>query len=56
MNRILKLFDRISAIAQAERHRCALAQEIFNTPRVDVLALQTPACWRRKANIQGIRR
>ena len=50
MNRIQKWFEQIAGVTQEERQRWALAQEIFGTPRVDVLALQKPACWRRKVN------
>ena len=56
MNRIQRLFELIAGISQEERHRWAQAQEIFYAPRRDVLLLQTPACWRRKSNIQGIKR
>lgn len=49
MNRIQKWFEQIAGVSQEERVRWALAQEIFGTPRIDVLALQKPACWRRKA-------
>ena len=56
MNRIQKLFELIAGISQKEPHRWTQAQEIFYAPRRDVLALQTPACWRRKSNVQGIKR
>ena len=55
MNRIQRLFELIAGISQEERHRWALVQDIFLAPRLDVHALQTPACWRRKANSQGIK-
>lgn len=56
MNRIQKVFEFIAGISQQERDRWALAQEIYGAPRRDVLALQTPACWRRKAYVQGVKR
>lgn len=49
MNRIQKWFEQIAGVTQEERQRWALAQEIFGTPRIDTVALQKPACWRRKA-------
>ena len=49
MNRIQKWFEQIAGVSLEERVRWALAQEIFGTPRIDMLALQKPACWRRKA-------
>ena len=56
MNRIQRVFEFIAGISQQERDRWALAQEIYSAPRRDVLALQTPACWRRKAYVQGVKR
>lgn len=56
MNRIQRLFELIAGISEEERQRWALAQEIYGAPRVDALALRIPACWRRKANVQGIKR
>jgi len=56
MNRIQRLFEVIAGISQEERHRWARAQEIYGAPRIDVLALQIPACWRRKANVQVSKR
>lgn len=49
MSRIQKWFEQIAGVSPLERHRWALAQEIFSAPRVDVAALQKPACWRRKS-------
>ncbi len=56
MIRIQRLFELIAGVSQEERQRWAIAQDIFHSPRMDVLALQTPACWRRKANVRGIKR
>lgn len=56
MIRIQRLFELIAGVSQEERQRWALAQEIFCAPRMNTLALQTPACWRRKANKRGISR
>ena len=56
MNRIQRVFEFIAAISQQERDRWALAQAIYGAPRHDVCALQTPAYWRRKANVQRSKR
>ena len=56
MNRIQRVFEFIAGISQQERDRWALAQEIYRAPRLDVIALRTPACWRRKASVRGIKR
>lgn len=56
MNRIQKWFEQIAGITQEERERRAFAQAIFGSKPVDVLALQTPACWRRKARRLGVQR
>ena len=56
MNRIQRLFEVIAGVSQEERHRWALAQEVFCKPPVDMLALRLPACWRRKPNVRGVRR
>ncbi|MEI7430728.1 MAG: hypothetical protein WCL27_09750 [Betaproteobacteria bacterium] len=56
MNRIQKLFELIAGISQEEQHRWAIAQDIFYAPRLNVHALQTPACWRRKTSRHGIKR
>lgn len=56
MNRIQKWFEQIAGVSLEERQRWALAQEIFGTQRIDVSALQMPACWRRKARAGGCRR
>ena len=49
MNRIQKWFEQIAGVSQEERVRWALSREIFDTPRLNMLTLQKPACWRRKA-------
>ena len=56
MNRIQRLFELIAGITQEERNRWALAQEIYNAPRVNIMDLRTPACWRRKTNRPGVKR
>ena len=55
MNRIQRLFELIVGITREERNRWALVDEIYNAPRMDVMVLRTPACWRRKANVRGIK-
>ena len=55
MNRIQRLFELLAGISQEERHRWVLAQAIYSAPQVDVNALRTPACWRRKINVRGTR-
>jgi len=56
MNRIQRLFEVIAGLSHEERRRWALAQEIFYAPRLDSLALRTPACWRRKVNVRETKR
>ena len=51
MNRIQKWLEQIAGVSRAERARWALAQEIFGSQRMDISALQKPACWRRKEGI-----
>jgi len=55
MQRIQRLFEFIAGISQDERDRWAFSQAIYSAPRMDDMALRTPACWRRKANVRGIR-
>ena len=52
MNRMQRLFERIAGISQEERNRWAFAQSIYGAPPKDLLVLQTPACWRRKATVR----
>lgn len=49
MNRLQQWFEQIAGLTQEERQRWALAQQIYGKQSVDVQALETPACWRRKA-------
>jgi len=56
MNRIQKWLEQIAGASRDERHRWALAQEIFVAQRLDISALQKPACWRRKGHSIGVRR
>ena len=56
MNRIQKWLEQIAGTSRDERHRWALAQEIFVAQRFDISALQKPACWRRKGHSIGVRR
>ncbi len=56
MNRIQKWFEQIAGASREDRHRWALAQEIFGSQRTDISALQKPACWRRKSPAAGARR
>ena len=56
MNRIQRLFEMIAGVSQAERQRWERAQAIFGAPPADMFDLTLPACWRRKANVQGIKR
>ncbi|MBO3715596.1 MAG: hypothetical protein J5X23_11585 [Candidatus Accumulibacter sp.] len=53
MNRIQKWFEQIAVVCLEERHRWALAQEIFGKRRVDVSMLEKPACWRRRSRTYG---
>ena len=56
MNRIQKWLEQIAGVSRAERARWALAQEIFGSQRMDISALQKPACWRRKEGTCSPRR
>jgi hypothetical protein len=56
MNRIQQWFEQIAGFSRHERQRWALAHEIFGTQRLDISALQKPACWRRKSASAGPRR
>ncbi len=53
MNRIQRFFELLAGVSQEERHRWVLAQEIFSARPMDVRALRTPACWRRKINVRA---
>ena len=55
MQRIQRLFEFNARISQDERDRWAFSQAIYSAPRMDDVVLRTPACWRRKANVRGIR-
>ncbi|GEM_PF-711927 len=54
MKRIQKWFDAVAGISQGEIDRLARAKEIFANPGMDVSALKTPACWRRRARVQSL--
>lgn len=56
MKRIQKWFEQIAGVSQEERARWAMAQQIFAPRPLDVMALQTPAYWRRKARVSGVQR
>ncbi|MFZ4534675.1 hypothetical protein [Propionivibrio sp.] len=56
MNLIQKWFEQIAGVSQEERHRWALAQEVFKTPHLNISALQKPACWRRKSRATALKR
>ncbi|MDZ4313218.1 MAG: hypothetical protein U0989_00340 [Azonexus sp.] len=53
MKCIQKWFEVIAGISQSERDRLALAREIFGVATMDISALNTPACWRRRARVQN---
>ena len=55
MYRIQKLFERIAGIPQEERNR-DLAVSLNTSPRLDTESLRLPACWRRRAQVRGIKR
>jgi len=52
MKRLQLWFDLLAGISQEERERYALARKIYGAPGPDLLAQQTPACWRRKSRIR----
>lgn len=51
MKRLQHWFDLIAGIAHDEQARLEHARAIFSARGPDVNALQTPACWRRRARI-----
>jgi len=55
MYRIQKLFERIAGIPQEERSR-DLTVSLYTAPRLDTETLRLPACWRRRAQVRGIKR
>jgi len=55
MYRIQKLFERIAGIPQEERCR-DLIVSLYSAPRLDTETLRLPACWRRRAQVRGIKR
>jgi len=55
MNRIQRLFELLAGIPQEERHHLALTQKVYSASRVDIHSLRTPACWRRKAIVRGVK-
>jgi len=50
MKRLQHWFDLIAGIAHDEQARLERAHAIFAS-KLDVEALQTPACWRRRTRI-----
>jgi hypothetical protein len=56
MNRIQQWFEQIAGVSRHDRRRWAQAQEIFGSQRLDMSALQKPACWRRKSATASPRR
>ncbi|MCE1243506.1 hypothetical protein [Oryzomicrobium sp.] len=56
MKFIQKWFEQIAGVSQEERQRWALARQIYSTQHIDVMALQRPAYWRRKARVSGVHR
>ena len=51
MKRLQQWFDLIAGISHEEQARLERAREIFCASSTDVDALQTPACWRRRARV-----
>ena len=51
MKRLQQWFELIAGISHDEQARLERARAIFGTSCHDVEALQTPACWRRRARI-----
>jgi hypothetical protein len=50
MKRLQHWFDLMAGIAHDEQARLELARTIYGH-KLDIEALQTPACWRRRARI-----
>lgn len=51
MKRLQHWFDLMAGIAHDEQARLERAHAIFSTRGPNIEALQTPACWRRRARI-----
>lgn len=47
MTQLQHWFERLGGVNDDERHRMALAKEIFGQRGWDTARLQMPACWRR---------
>ena len=51
MKRLQHWFDMIAGIAHDEQARLERARAIFSSNGPNIAALQTPACWRRRARV-----
>jgi len=51
MKRLQHWFDLMAGIAHDEQARLERARAIFSASGPNVDALQTPACWRRRARV-----
>ena len=55
MNTLQRLFDRLVGIAHYEAALRDRARQVFDAPAINLVSLETPACWRRQARIRGPR-
>ena len=56
MKRLQSLFERLVGISRYEAMLRSQAHVIFGQPELQLALLETPACWRRTARVQGRRR
>ena len=49
MGTVQKWFERLAGVMPHERERYELARALYSRQPFDSAALQTPACWRRRA-------
>ncbi len=54
MNQVQEWFDKLVGVTSGTYDHQRLAESLFRRPLFDAAALQTPACWRRKAAL-GLR-
>ena len=56
MNALQRFFDRLVGIARYEAALRHKADQVFCTPALNFIPLESPACWRRQSRIQASRR
>ncbi|MFZ4534903.1 hypothetical protein [Propionivibrio sp.] len=56
MNTLQRLFDRLVGFSRYETELRHKAYQVYCGPTLNLIPLETPACWRRPARVQGRRR